>query len=366
MAADDTINTAEKLIEGILAGRVPRQVRLFAAQGLLPVSREDLFRLQLVLSADPDPELAATAASSLSEVSARVLIDWIRNQPIDPLELDLLARVREEQEIWVAVAQHRNVGDETFRMLASHGAETIQDVIITNQVRVLGCLEVLEDLKANPQVSQVVLRRVREFEEEFIEKAAAEVAQAPDSQEMQEEAARASIQGALEALRAIGAHIPKEEEFPFAQDSDLSLEQKVLAASRSTLSKLLDMSVKEKVFVAMRGSREERGILINSRNRLVMRAVLASPKLNDGEVERFAGSKSVSDEVIRVISGNNKWLRHYPILLAVVQNPKAPVQKAIRLMNQLSRRDINRLSMDRNVNPIIRRQAKNRLEKMQR
>ena len=139
MAGEQPINSAEKLIDGILAGLVPRQVRLFAAQGLLPVSREDLFRIQLILSADPDPELASTAAASLGEVPAQVLIDWIRNQPIDPLELDLLVRVREEQEIWIAVAQHRSVGDETFRMLASYGPEAVQDVIITNQVRVLDC-----------------------------------------------------------------------------------------------------------------------------------------------------------------------------------------------------------------------------------
>ncbi len=363
MVADNSINSAEKLIEGILAGRVPRQVRLFAAQGLLPVSREELFRLQLVLSADPDPELAATAVESLAEVSAEVLIDWIRNQVIEPLELDLLARVRGEQGIWIAIAQHRGLGDETFRMLASHGDETVQDVIITNQARILNCLEVLEDLKTNPQVSQIVLRRVREFEEEFIEKVAADL-----TQEFEDdgEESGVSIQGGLEALRAIGAHIPKEAEMPVPQDADHGIEDKVPAANKSALGKLLNLKVRDKIVVAMRGTREERSILINSRNRLVMRAVLASPKLTDGEVERFAGSKSVSEEVVRVISGNNKWLRHYPVLLAVVQNPKAPIQKAIRLMSNLSFRDLNRLSMDRNVNPIIRRQAKNRVEKMRR
>lgn len=366
MAADQPIDSAEKLIDGILAGLVPRQVRLFAAQGLLPVSREDLYRIQLVLSADPDPELASTASASLGEVSAQGLIDWIRNQPIDPLELDLLARVREEQEIWIAVAQHRSVGDETFRMLASYGSEAVQDVIITNQVRVLDCLEVLEDLKTNSQVSQVVLRRVREFEEEFIEKAVAEFEEADEDPEDWDGQAGLNIHEALKALRAIGAHIPKEKEYPFAQDIDSNLDQKILQANQSALGKLLNMPVKEKIVTAMRGSREERGILINSRNRLVMRAVLASPKLNEGEVERFAGSKSVSDEVLRVIASNNKWLRHYPILLAVVQNPKAPIQRALRLMNQLSFRDINRLSMDRNINPIIRRQAKNRVEKVRR
>lgn len=363
MAVDETINSAEDLIEGILAGRVARPVRLFAAQGLLPVSREDLFRLQLVLSADPDPGLAATAAASLAEVPVQVLVDWIGGQTVDPLELDLLVRVREEQEIWIAVARHRNIGDETFRMLATHGSAVVQDVVITNQVRVLNCLEVLEDLKANPQVSQVVLRRIREFEEEFIDKVAAEVVQESESEE---EDPRVSIVRALEALRAIGAHIPKEAELPYAKDSDHGVEEMVRKANQSTLSKLLDMKVKERILVAMRGSREERGILINSRNRLVMRAVLASPKLNEGEIERFAASRSVSDEVIRIIAANTRWLRHYPILLAVVHNPKAPVQQSIRLLSRLSFRDISRLSMDRNVNPVIRRQAKTRIEKMKR
>ena len=210
------------------------------------------------------------------------------------------------------------------------------------------------------------MRRVREFEEEFIEKAFAEFEKADETPEDWAEQAGLTIQEALLALRAIGAHIPREKEYPFAEDIDSNLDEKIREANQSTLGKLLNMTVKEKILAAMRGSREERGILINSRNRLVMRAVLASPKLNEGEVERFAGSKSVSEEVIRVIASNNKWLRHYPILLAVVQNPKAPIQRALRLMNHLNFRDINRLSMDRNVNPIIRRQAKNRVEKVRR
>jgi hypothetical protein len=363
MAADPTPNSAEQLIDGIIAGQVPRQVRLFAAQGLLPVSREDLFRLQLILSADPDPELAAIAAASLGEVTIQVLVDWIRSQPVAPLELDLLARVREEQDIWVAIAQHQNIGDETFRMLASHGPTIVQDVIITNQVKVLNCLEVLEDLKANPQVSQVVLRRVREFEEEFIEKVAAE---AEREIEDEQEEARVSISEALEALRAIGAHIPNEAKFPLPHDSDLELEDRIIDANKGALGKILVMGVKEKVLLGMRGTREERAILINSRNRLVMRSVLASPKLNQGEIERFAGSKSVSDEVIRAIANNGKWLRHYPILWAIVQNPKAPVQRALRLLPLLNAKDIKRLTMDRNVSPIVRRQAKLRLEKTKR
>jgi len=360
--AEPAPNSVEKLVEGILAGRVPRQVRLFAAQGLLPVSREELFRLQVILTADPDAELAQTASKALSDVPVETLIEWIEHQEVDPLELDLLARVRNDPEIWIAIARHRNASDETLRMLAAHGSEVIQDVIITNQIRVFACLEILEDLKANPQVSQVVLRRVREFEEEFIEKVAAEAARGIEPEEEE----RVTIAQALDALRSIGAHIPREDELSVPEDADHGLEEKIREANQSALGKILNMSVKEKILCAMRGTREERSILINSRNRLVMRAVLASPKLKEGEIERFAASRSVSDEVIRAIANNTRWLRHYPIVLAVVQNPKAPIQQSIRLLSRLSFRDINRLTMDRNVNPVVRRQAKNRLEKMRR
>ena len=60
---DKKITTGADLIQGVIKGRVPRQVRLFAAQGLLPVSREDLLSLQVLLSADPDEELAEQAVA---------------------------------------------------------------------------------------------------------------------------------------------------------------------------------------------------------------------------------------------------------------------------------------------------------------
>ena len=162
------------LIAGIVKGQVPRQVRLFAAQGLLPVPREDLLSLQCVLSSDPDKELAKVATDSIRGEEEKTILGWIRDRPPEALVLDQLIRVRDSEAIWAAVAAHANTSDETLRVLAKNGPPVVQDIIITNQVRVLGCLEILDDLRENPQVNQVVLRRVREFEEEFIQKVLAE------------------------------------------------------------------------------------------------------------------------------------------------------------------------------------------------
>jgi len=342
--------TGADLIQGIVKGQVPRQVRLFAAQGLLPVSREELFSLQVLLSADPDEELAAIAAKSISEVAVSTLLNWIADDEPEPMVLDLLIRIRKDEPIWAAVSAHSRVSDETLRVLARHCSPLVQDIIITNQVRLMDCLEILEDLRSNEKATQVVLRRVREFEEEFIEKAL-------ELSEQSSGEAAPNIQEALESLRSIGAHIPEEEPMPYPSSDDSALADAVERAGGNAFARLLNMTIKEKMICGLKGSREERQILIQSRNRLVYRAVLASPKISELEIERIASSKSVAEDVIRVIAVHPRWLRLYPVILALSFNPKTPIQTSLRLLSRLSRRDIDRLTRDRNVNPVVRRKA---------
>ena len=350
MTEDQKPTTADQLFAGILEGKVPHQVRLFAAQGLLPVPREDLLRLQVVLTSDPDTELAAAATESLNNEDKATLVEWLGDGDLPSLVLDLLTRVRREPEIWSAVAIHENVSDETLRVLARHGGPLLQDIIITNQVRLLGCLEILDDLRANVQVNQVVLRRVHEFEEEFIQKALAE--------EDDLNANGPSVDEALTALRLIGAHIPKEDVMPYPKNDDPALEDAIKkSANKNTHARLLKMSVHERIVCAIRGTKEERAVLVNSRNRLIQRSVLACPKLTDIEVERYASSRSVAEEVIRMIAENRRWLRQYPVVVALALNPKTPVYTANKLIPRLSHRDKARLSRDRNVSPVVRQMA---------
>ena len=347
--SDQETGSSADLIEGILQGKVPRQVRLFAAQGLLPVSREDLLSIQTLLSSDPDEELAQVARASIGNEEEKTILDWIRDHSPDPLVLDQLVRVREDESVLAAVAGHVNTSDETLRVLARHATAMVQDIIITNQVRILGCLDILEDLTSNPQVNQVVLRRVREFEEEFIAKALAE--------EDALAAAGPSVEEAIEALQSIGAHIPKLETMPYPQSRDAALEEAVKKSKMSVHARLLEMNVHQRIIAALRGSSEERSVLINSRNRLIQRSVLSCPKLSENEIERFASSRSVAEEVIRQIAGTRRWLRHYPVILALAFNPKLPVYAARPILMRLNQRDKVRVSRDRNVSPVTRQIA---------
>jgi hypothetical protein len=114
------------------------------------------------------------------------------------------------------------------------------------------------------------------------------------------------------------------------------------------------LSVVDKLKLAMRGSREQRALLIRDPNKLVAMAVLSSPKLSENEVEGFARMPVVAEDVLRVIASNRVWMRNYAILASLVRNPKTPPAVAMPLVPRLNERDLRGLSVDRNVPETLR------------
>lgn len=130
-------------------------------------------------------------------------------------------------------------------------------------------------------------------------------------------------------------------------------EPKVLAA----------LPVTERIKLAMRGTREQRAVLIRDPNRLVAAAVLSSPKVTDTEVEAFARMANVSEEVLRIIGTNRSWIKNYAVVSALVKNPKTPVAISMRFLPRLVDRDLKALTVDRNVPEPLRLAARKALAK---
>jgi hypothetical protein len=132
-------------------------------------------------------------------------------------------------------------------------------------------------------------------------------------------------------------------------------------ADRSTLARLARMTVMEKVKVAMRGTREERAVLIRDPNRLVAAAVLSSPKLTENEVEGIARMANVGEEVLRIIGSNRGWVKSYTITVGLARNPKTPIAMSLHLLQRLTERDVKMLASDRNVPEPVRIAARKRV-----
>jgi hypothetical protein len=123
---------------------------------------------------------------------------------------------------------------------------------------------------------------------------------------------------------------------------------------QSGTQELAAMNFPQRLRAAMKGTREQRAILIRDPNKLICASVLSSPKVSVPEVESFARMQNVSEDVLRIIGSNRAWLKSYGVILALTKNPKTPLALSMNLMSRLTAKDLARLSVDRNVPEALR------------
>jgi hypothetical protein len=131
---------------------------------------------------------------------------------------------------------------------------------------------------------------------------------------------------------------------------------------QGAVQRLVMMGVADKMKAAMKGTREERAVLIRDPNRLVSVSVLSSPKLTGAEVEAFAKTGNVSEEVLRMIGTNRAWTKNYGVVAALTKNPKTPLGVSLNLVQRLTERDLKALAMDRNLQEPLKLAVRRRLE----
>jgi hypothetical protein len=132
--------------------------------------------------------------------------------------------------------------------------------------------------------------------------------------------------------------------------------------SRESLTQqLAKMGFTQRLRAAVKGSREMRAVLIRDPNKLISATVLSSPKLTDQEVESFARMANVSEDVLRIIGSNRSWTKNYGVVVGLTKNPKTPLAMSLNFMSRLNDRDLQMLSIDRNVPEPLRVAARKRI-----
>ena len=126
---------------------------------------------------------------------------------------------------------------------------------------------------------------------------------------------------------------------------------------------IIKMSPSQKIKLALTGSKDARGLLIRESSKIIALSVLANPRITTGEVEFFAKSQNLSEDVIRKIGSNAEWTRKNNVVSALVFNPKTPVGISLPFVNRLTDRDLGILEKSRNVPEAVRTAARNRVIK---
>jgi len=130
---------------------------------------------------------------------------------------------------------------------------------------------------------------------------------------------------------------------------------------RTALERIAAMSPAQRLALAMRGTREERTILVRDANKIVAVAVLSSPKITDSEVENVAKMANVSEDVLRIIGQTRAWMKNYAIVSALTRNPKTPVAVSLNMLPRLLEKDVKALTTDRNIPEVLRLAARRKL-----
>ncbi|MFI5182394.1 MAG: hypothetical protein ACHQPI_13490 [Thermoanaerobaculia bacterium] len=327
------------LLSQIEAGTAPGQVLEFAARGLVPLPPVDLARALGSILSRGEPTLRALAEESFKELTGDALREAVLSSGVKPDQLDAIARRTQETAVLEPLIQHKAVSVETLAWLADRIEPYLQDVLVTNQIRLLAAPMIVERLFENPRLSPDIRRRADEFLEEFFLK------------KEREEDERARAAGALEPGEETTAPTAIT---PAAAAAEAESEEK----HRSLYARLANFTVVQKIRLAWRGSKEERLFLIRDSNRLVAVAVLKSPKTREGDVETIANMRSVSEDVLRYISLRKEWMRRYSVMLAIARNARTPIDVALPLVLRLHHDDQKKLAKDRNVPEPIRALAR--------
>jgi hypothetical protein len=129
----------------------------------------------------------------------------------------------------------------------------------------------------------------------------------------------------------------------------------------TAMQRISGLGVAPRIMLAMKGTREERAILIRDPNTIVCIAVLSSPRMTETEIESFARMSSVSGDILRVIANTRTWIKKYSIVLALVKNPKTPLPVSMNLLSRLNDKDMRMLSTDRNIPDLLRITARKKI-----
>jgi hypothetical protein len=86
--------------------------------------------------------------------------------------------------------------------------------------------------------------------------------------------------------------------------------------------------------------------------------VLENPRISDTDIEAYAKSTNVSEDVLRGIAAKKEWCKKYAIVRGLVMNPKTPIGVTLDMLKRISFKDLEGLTKNRNVPDTLRSAAR--------
>ena len=391
-------NSMAPILELIKNNAVPVNVMRSAAKGALPIPAEEMLEVLVYLA--QNPLFGQDARMTLAKWDAQSAMDVLRRITASP---DVLLYYWNEENrrpgLMPTLIENEAIPEELLMELAGSGSREMVALLL-NSPRARAHPGVLEALSGNEYVTPLELKELQgggaagaaastspqaeaapqkpreeetleEFEvlpetqaalQTFVQENAAEIAAMENKpfELVEDEEPAAATPPAAGTQEAPPAETAEEvaqaaaAATSFAQQDELEAsEEKKL----TVLQKVAKLNVGQRIKLGFVGGKEERALLIRDTARLVQNAVLNSPKLTDPEVETFAAAKNLQENVFREIARQRRFLKLYPVVRNLVNNPRCPLDISLTLIKTLLIYDLKSLRHNKNVPDTIRKVA---------
>jgi len=333
------VSSEEDLVAEVLSGESP-ELRVLAAQGILPLPPEELIPLQVRLAADDDAFVADAARQSLLSVNRSVAGAYL-SHTAPPEVLRWFALEHGDATLLQAILARRDTPRELLGEVASTLSADLQEALLLRQDAVLEAPAILDALENNPRLTPFSRRRIAEYREHLVPRQTVTPARAVSSADL--------FPPEAELTEEDLAEVERVRELPAGGESD----QRTGLSERQVRSLPLPVRLK----LCRGASRSLRNILIRDINPNVAMACLSGSAFTEDEIELVSASRTVVDEVLVAISRKREWTSRYTVGLNLVKNPRTPVGIAVRFVSRLGVRDLRNLSRDKNIADAVRTAA---------
>jgi hypothetical protein len=394
-----------RMIDLIRASAVPATLMQAAAKGALSVPPQEMIEI-LVYLADHSKVFGEQAGLTLAgwDVRSSQAAASDPNTPKEVLEY-LIAPKNLRPALLAELLENPSVAEESLVALSSAGSREVVEAMLKSP-RVQGSPAICESLNSNPNLTKVEAGGLGQqapaqtaesgsplppepsaaTDEVLAETAVAETATVDNVLDeglaayLAEHATEISaeqdtpfqpiggfyedfVPGPEEPLAEapaaptapeVSAPVPEApKKAPSARKGHLSHQEE----RGSALQKIAKLDVKGRIQLAMKGTKEERSLLIRDGTKVVALAVLDSPKIGDAEAERFATQKNVLEAVLRGIPMKRRFAKHYGIVRNLVFNPRTPLDVSLGLMKNILVHDLRNLAGNKEVSDTVRKLA---------
>lgn len=367
--SDIDVSSLPAVARKALSPEAPAPMRQMAARGVIPgLKPHEIVQVLAVLAESPQPELASTALGTLAKLPAPILTGAL-GADLPAAAIAPLARAHVNQhEVVESLLRMPRINAETLTYLADVADERCGELIATNEQLMLRYPVVIERLYMNRRVRMSTADRLIELavrnDIELAIPAFKEAAQAIRDQLIPEPTDERTYDDNLfldaERVAKEVGELDQEED---THDVDEEGEEQVREKFLPLHVLLAQSSVTQKIRRATLGNAAERLILVRDPNRLVAQAVVKSPLMREHEAVRISGSRSVSDDVLRIIAQNREFSRSYQVKLNIVSNPRTPFTFSSRFLPHLRENDVRAMSRSKNVTGAIAQAARQQLQR---